>query len=295
MFDNVFAFGDSFVAGAELSAETIPDIRKTLIEKFGVKFDPDGRVHNMDNVKNLGDIFAYVDKVAGETFGDVFEADKGRVFVKKVADVLGSKYYNYAKPGAGMVQIVHQLISNIETVRAAENPFVVVGITGKERNCQFYNNGVRTILPYYQDPLYTKSQRQDLETFNRLTLEYGDDSLSKLTHRTSHIFLIKHLLGDIPHVITDPYGDSIDKKVFNLWHVDVYNRLGKKLSETDARKDYAEQIRLITKDVIFPESLSRIAKDMGDNSRCLFWHPTEQVHRLLADQVLAYLTNTYAK
>jgi hypothetical protein len=248
----------------------------------------------MESLSNLGDIFSYVDKLAASEFGDVFSADKNRVFVKKVADTLKCNSHNYAVPGSGMVQILHQLMSNIDTVRNSENPFVIIGLTGKERNGQFYNSGVSSVLPYYRDPAYSKNKQADLDTFNKLTLEFGDDSLSKLTHRTSHIFLMKHLLGDIPHIICDPYGDSVDKEIFNLWHVDVYNRIGKKLQEVDVRKEYAEQLRLLTIDNVFPVALSKIAKTLGDNSRCLFWHPNEQVHEIMSTEVLAYIKEKYA-
>lgn len=293
MFSDIFAFGDSFIAGTELAAETIPGLRDTLVKKFNVVYDTDGRIHNLDNLPNVGQIFSFVHNEIVSTFGPQINADYNFSFVNKVAQSFGIPAHNRGIPGSGQVGIVHQLTINLEAIKQSKNPFVIIGITGASRLSQFSSIGVKNILPYYRDPKLSKAQQQDLDTFNKLSFEFGDDVLSRLTHRTSHICLINHLLKGIPHIFLDPYGDVINEEMYNRFFVHNYNNSREKIQERDIRKDYAKLLRQVNTDMLFPTSICELANNAGPDSYCLFWHPREHIHRIMADQIIEYIKTTY--
>lgn len=299
MFSDIFAFGDSFIAGTELAAETIPGLRETLIKKFNVVYKPDGRIHNLDNLHNAGQIHSYVHNELISTFGQhkkgQLPADHKLSFVNKVAQSLGIPAYNCGIPGSGMVSIVHQLTINLDAIKQTKKPFVIIGITGTSRLSKFDSIGVKNILPYYRDPRLSKSQQQDLDAFNRLSFEFGDDVLSRLTHRTSHICLMAYLLRDIPHMFIDSYGDVTNEEIYNSFFVNNYNNSSKEqIQERDIRKDYAKLLREVNTDHIFPTSICELANAAGTDSYCLFWHPREHIHQIMADQIVDYIGKKYA-
>jgi hypothetical protein len=294
MFSDIFAFGDSFIAGTELSAEKIPGIREELIKKFKVVYTSDGRINNLDNLHNVKDIFTYVYEAILVEFGPQIYADYKLSFVNKLAQSFNISSHNYSIPGSGMVNILHQLTTNLETIKKSKNPFVIVGITGANRYSQFRHNSIQNILPYYKDPKLSKLQQQDLDTFNRLTFEFGDDALSRLTHRTSHLCFIGYLLKDIPHIIIDSYGDVLNESMYNKFYVTSYDSShNRKILENDIRKDYAAHLRTFNTDLLFPVSICELANNAGENSYCLFWHPREHIHSIMSDKIKEYIEHTY--
>jgi hypothetical protein len=295
-YTDIFAFGDSYIAGSELAGDTILDFRKTIEDNFpneNVTWNPLGKL-NQDKIKNMEKMYKFIIGEINYKLGGIVNTDRLNrelSFPNQLAKNLNIPAYNFGVPGASMIKIIDTIFSKLDQIKTCKHPMVIIGLTSPDRTARYTKHfmdipgtidNIRSTILNFDNPFLDTIERKKIKQYKLLDFEFGNDSLARAQIKVAQIYFVKTLLKDIPHIIIDNIGDILSDFKFNQWYLDYTD-----LSKNDIRLQQGTQISKIMRKSVYDKSLSAIAESIqysnDKHQCCILGHIAHKYHKIFAD------------